>query len=294
MENEAVQEAPETEVTEQTNEREKPAGYDPVDLSTLPEEIAKPLNDRIDYLYSQVKTNERALREYRSLSAEQAQAIEDLMSGVGQVVDHLENKTMIESEANIEKSMREAFEGGDLDKFFKEQKKLIEIQTKKLIPAKENIQKNISKQATDTSNYISPEDDRLVEAWQSETDERGQPLRPWARTENPEDPDPDFVKAYIITKRVAAQNPGKSMNQILAEVDKQMGVKTASLNGSQNVMGGNLKTQSKNRTIRLTPKQQEIAVRTKFGGSKAKSDAEHIEAYRKQIEKIQSQKGARQ
>jgi len=44
----------------------------------------------------------------------------------------------------------------------------------------------------------------------------------------------------------------------------------------------------------MTDKQKEIVVRTKYGGSKAKTDAEHIEAYRKQIEQVKlSNKGAR-
>ncbi len=73
-----------------------------------------------------------------------------------------------------------------------------------------------------------------------------------------------------------------TIDQKLAEVDKRMGVSKPA--ARQNVLAGNLTSARKSPKVSLSPKQEQIAIRTKFGGPKAKSDAEHLEAYRKQIE----------
>jgi hypothetical protein len=79
-----------------------------------------------------------------------------------------------------------------------------------------------------------------------------------------------------------------SFEDKLDELDKRMGTKKQR-SGQNSVMGGNFTPRGKSGKVTLTAKQQEIAVRTKFGGPKAKSDAEHLEAYRKQIERLASE-----
>jgi hypothetical protein len=296
-------------VSHETNDnnqetRSKPAGYDPVDLSDLPPEKAQQVEERINYLYRQVKDTGKNIREYRSIAEQQAQLIEDLRNGVGMVVDHLENKTFQENEATLRQKMENAFEAGDLKGYHEAQDKLQDLKLQKLTKPQPQKKTETQKQAyagkvsassmaqeAVQDGELDPQDATFVSAWQQETNDRGEPLRPWTTTADPNDPDPDFVKALVITKKVWDQYPNRSIKENLAEIDKRMGVQTRS--SGQTVMGGSLTTQGKNSKITLSAKQQEIAVRTKFAGPKAKSDADHIAAYRKQLEKVQASQRSR-
>lgn len=288
--------------TVNTQDNTKPAGYDPVDLSDLPPEKAKVIEDRIDYIYGQLKNDKRTLNEYKSLAAQQSDAIAELRSGVGQVVDHLKNEKFTETENALEQKMQEAFEAGDHKAYVKVQKQLIDLKTKQAItaqkPPRQEVRQNLgqpAQNATQLANEavdggeISPQEAQYIQAWSAETDERGQTLRPWTVNNDPSDPDPDFVKAAMIADRFFKQNPNANINQVLAEVDKKMGVTKSS---GQTVMGGNLTTPRKTSTMRLTPQQERIAVKTKYAGPKA-TDAEHIDRYRKQLEEVNKAKGAR-
>lgn len=287
---------PQADQPQQTNS--KPAGYDPVDLSDLPEEKQQALEQRFKYLYGQVKTNDRTLKEYRTVAQQQAAQIEDLMNGVGQVVDHLQNKSTAETESNIRQQLREAISTGDVESQINLTEKLTEIKAKKISdgskpkPQAQQQQRgpNYAEIARDEmeSGEITQDDLKYVEMWQEETDARGQTLRPWAFHDSP------FYRNGLRETEAVFTNPKYSqmtVEQKLAEIDRRMGVSKQS--PSQGVMGGNLTTRQKTNKVALSPKQQEIAVRTKFGGPKAKSDAEHLEAYRKQIEKVQSGKRSR-
>lgn len=291
-----------TQESTQDNNRDngKPAGYHPVDPETAsPEEV----KNRIDYLYRQVKDQGRHLNDYRSVTQQQSQKIEELMNGVGQVVNHLHSKSYEENLQDARQKMQTAFEAGDTKAYLAEQERLQDLKRTAPQPQQRQQQNQTRQQAyagmgqisneAAQNGEISQEDNRLVAAWQDETDERGNPVRPWTKTSDPSDPDPDFVKALIVAKKVWAQNPHKSAKENLAEVDRQMGIKQNG--GGQNVMGGSLNTRAKGSKLVLSPQQERIAVKTKFGAKGgAKSDADYIAAYRKQIESVQSKtKGSR-
>lgn len=270
----------------------KPAGYHPVDPATAsPEEVKQ----RIDYLYRQVKDQGRYINDYRSIAQQQSDKINELMNGMGQVVDHIQTKSVEENIQDARQKMQSAFESGDTKVYLAEQERLNDLKVN-LKDQKKNGQQNQTRQQAHAGTQINQQQssgnfDPVVDAWQNETDERGNPVRPWAKTDNTDDPDPDFLKALAVAKRVWTQNPNRSAKENLAEVDKIMGVKKSG--GGQNVMGGSLNTPAKGGTIRLSPNQERIAVKTRFAG-KDKSDAEHIAAYRKQIEIVQSKtKGGR-
>lgn len=297
MEDEQVQESSEsTEVTETPVSNDKPAGYHPVDPETAsPEEV----KNRIDYLYRQVKDQGRHLGEYRTIAQQQSQQINDLMNGVGQVVDHLSAKSNAETEDKISERMKIAFETGDTKTYLKEQRNLIDFLKQTPAPKQQTQTRQQAYAGSNSAAQVAADSDMsyddksYVSAWQEETDERGQPLRPWTKTDDPKDPDPDFLKGMAIAKRIWDKYPDRSIKENLAEVDKQMG--TQSRGGGQNVMGGNLTTPQKKSKLTLSPDQERIAVKTRFGSKQgAKTDAEYISAYRKQIEKVQSRnKGAR-
>lgn len=296
---------------------DKPPGYYPVDLDDVPEEKAKAIKERYDYFYRQHKEMERkdkarenALREYREIAAEQAKQLDDLRNATGQIVDHLETKTIGETESTIKKEMREAFETGDTEKYIDAQTRLIQLETKKANLAKKNA-KQPQKTETQRQAYggynsadqlavaaqadgeITPQQLATVNTWQDETDQTGAPLRPWAKnnSDDPEMPDPDFIKANLVALRVFKNHPDRSIEENLMEVDKIMGTKKPA--GKQTVMGGGFTTPQKTNKISLTPEMQKLAVRTKFGARDgAKTDAEYIEAYRKQLQ-TNRQKGVR-
>lgn len=283
-----------TEVTQETTHTDdKPAGYRPVDPETAsPEEV----KSRIDYLYGQIKYQERTNKEYRDIAQQQAAAIDELMNGVGRVVDHLQTKNVADTEAQITEKMQAAFESGDTAAWMGAQKQLIQLEAQKQFKAAQP-KNTTQKQAyagvqTQAESYVSDEDGQYTAAWQDEKDEAGRPLRPWARTSDPNDPDPDFMKALVVAKKVWEKYPDRSAKDNLAEVDRQMGV--AKRNGSQSVMGGSLTTRTKTNRIVVSPQIEKMAIRQKFGGPKAKTDAEHIDAYRKQMELVRStSKGSR-
>jgi hypothetical protein len=300
----------------QNQKADKPAGYHPVDLSNLPEDVRKPIEERFRYMYGQIKGNERKVKEVFSIADQQAQKIEELMSGVGQVVDHLQNKSLDDLESQAKSQLRAAHESGDIDGFITANDRLSEIKAKKLLAA-ERAKSQKTERPKQTNQYrsaseiassaemdgeLSSDDGRAISAWQSETDSSGATLRPWAHSRNPENPtaDPLYRRALIESAAVfdeASPWASKTTAEKLAEIDRRMGLTRNS--GSQSVMGGNmggqLTTQRKSAKLTLTPEQEKIAIRMNVGAkhsSKPRSDAEKIQAYLDQMKKV-SARGAK-
>lgn len=299
-ETEIVSDAPSEESSsapvEQQTHSDKPAGYDPVDLSDLPEDKRQAVEDRIKYMYGQVKGNERALkefREYKDIAAEQARIIEELQNGMGSVVEHLHTQEYAETESQIKAQMRQAHETGDTDAFIELNEKLSELKLEKKLQEKEKKTAPAQKSATPNTNSqsaISAEESSVIESWQQERDSSGNLIRPWAFDTAGEDYINALQEANVIFNSPKYRN--LSVDKKLEKLDERLGVKKST--SSQTVMGGGFTTNNRGAKVIMTDKQKEIAVRTRYGGSKAKTDAEHIEAYRKQIEKVKlSNKGAR-
>jgi hypothetical protein len=280
---------------------EKPAGYYPVDLDDLPEEKRQVIEDRFKYMYGQIKGNERKLNEFRGIAQSQSEKIEELMNGVGQVVDHLQNKSFAENELSIRQQMKAAHESGDTDSFISLNEKLTEIKARKIALEKprdkEKTEPRKYDSASDMANdavsdgEINTEEGRTISVWQDEKDASGQSLRPWAKTRNPKEPtaDPLYRRALIEAAAVfdeASPFAGKTTAEKLAEVDRRMGLTRNS--NSQTVIGGQLTNARKPQKLTLSPDAQRLAL--KIG--KGKNDTEKLDWYRKQLEKTNS-KGAR-
>lgn len=269
-----------------STKNDKPAGYDPIDVENLPPEVKQ----RIDYLYSQVKDNKRTMSEYRRITSDQSKLLNDLQSGVGMMVNHLQDKTFSETEATLTAQRNAAYEAGDNKAYHEAQDKLDDLRLEKKLAAKNKPAKSQSepaKQSTAPADYDDPETESYVDSWQSEKTESGELLRPWSYANHQR-----YREALIETEAVM-KNPrweSKSMQEKLSEVDRRMGL--AKSTSKQNVIGGGFTGSRKTTNVSLTPRQEQIAIRTKLGGSKA-SDAEHIAAMRKQVEKLKTQKGAR-
>lgn len=299
-----VADAPEQASTQPEPDRK--TGREAIDFdSASPDEI----KSRFNNIYGQMQRQDRALREYRGIAQTQSEKIAELMNATSTVVDHLQTEKFSGTEESLRQQMQSAHERGDSRGFLEAQEKLMDVRLEKRLFEKEqkNRQPQAGQQAQQNrtpsameaaeqaaaSGEIGSEDVRGIDAWQSERDASGSLLRPWAHNKDTNNPDPQYIQALMESRAVFANSRFShlSTEQKLAEVDRRMGVQVRQ--SSQSVMGANLTNGKRSSKITLSPKQEEIALKTKFGGPKAKSDAEHIEAYRKQIELV-SKKGARQ
>lgn len=300
-ENETVEtESPNLQVVKD----EKPAGYYPVEI----EDPA--IKQRFDYVYGQVKKNERDKNEYKRIASEQSRIIAQLQQDQGAIVNHLQTQTYTNVESQLNDQLKAAYETGDTNALVDIQRKLIKLEAQKLIqPQKQQFQQpqQFQEQPVNYTNFnqvsgeavadgdITVQEQQQVNAWAGETNERGEQLRPWLinSTGDPSDPDPDYVKAWTVANQVwhKPQYAHLTFDQKLAEVDKRMGVSKTT--AKQSVMGGGFTGKPKGGRISLSPEAEKIAIKTKFGGPKAKTDADHIAAYSKQIESVRSKTGSR-
>jgi hypothetical protein len=283
-----------TETTTQNTESQsqqqshRPAGYDPVDPNTAsPEQVQQ----RIDYLYRQVREGQKETTHYKTMMA---QKIDELVGGLGTVVNHIQDKTFADTEASLSAQMKQAFEAGDTAGYLSAQEKLIDIKAEKKFGNlnKKEAPKEQAQQNQNQGDRLSPEDSAVIESWQAETDDSGMPLRPWAINRGSEGrPDTQYLAALAEANAVmnSPRFANLSMADKMAEVDRRMGVRPTA---RQNVMGGGLTNGRKSAKISLSPEAERLAVRMKFGGPNAKSDADHITAYIKAKE-TSSQKGTR-
>lgn len=262
----------------------RPAGYDPVDpVTASPEEVQQ----RINYLYRQVREGQKETNHYKTMMA---QKIDELVGGLGTVVNHIQDKTFSDTEASLTQQIRTAFESGDVNAMLAAQTKLTDLKVEqkigKHLPQKQQQVQQPQYQQYEESS-LSPQDEAVVSAWQDETDESGTPLRPWAKNRGTEaKPDTQYLAALAEAAAVinSPRFANLSMAEKMAEVDRRMGVKS---NPRQSVMGGSLTNGRKSAKINLSPEAERIAVRMKFGGPNAKSDADHISAYLKAKENAQ-------
>lgn len=282
---------------------DKRAGYNPVDIEKAsPEEI----KERINYLYRQVKDGNKTNNQYRQIAAEQSRQIEELTKGFNGVVSHLTTKNFADSEEAITAQLDAAFAKGDNKGYLEAQKKLINLGVEKRlaadkpVPARQVQQPQQNGQAyssatqiardAEGSGELSSEEASYTSAWQNEKDDNGELLRPWSKTADMNNPDPEF-RAALNEANGVFNNPrfaNKSIEEKLAEVDRRMGVAKRTV--SQTVSGMGLTGKSKSSKVTVSSDIEKLAIRSKFGGPKAKTDAEHIEAYRAQIAKVRGKR----
>lgn len=279
---------------------EKRAGYNPVDIDKAsPEEI----KERINYLYRQVKDGNKAKGQYIKIAEEQSRQIEELTKGFNGVVSHLTTKNFADSEEAITAQLDAAFAKGDNKGYLEAQKKLINLGVEKRIAAEQAKQqpKQVQQQTqqgraydsasqiardAEASGELSAEETNYTAAWQNEKDENGELLRPWSKTADMYNPDPEF-RAALNEANGVFNNPrfaNKSIEEKLAEVDRRMGVAKRTV--SQTVSGIGLTGKSKSSKVSLSADIEKMVKVTKWGGSKFKTDEERLAGYRAQLQKV--------
>lgn len=294
MTEEEPQETPQEQPTEQppeqpqeqpTEQEEKQAGYEGKNFVEFSPEQLK----RINSLTKESKSWERKFNELDRIAREQYEVINELRNGQTTIVKHLQEKDFTNVEATLKDQRKAAYDRGDLNEVDNINDKLNEIRIRKLVPEKTPHQQRMSPQ--DAVNYsvqrgdISPQDADVYKAWANEADEYGNLKRPWVNAGDMRN------QAAATEGRAVFSNPSfqnKSFAEKLKEIDRRMGIQNQQ--AVSNVMpSGNLTRPNKANTVRLSPYQEQVAVKTRFAGPN-KSREEHIEAYRKQVLEVRGTK----
>jgi len=281
-------------------EKPKKAGYDRIDFATAkPEEIQA----RFDRVYGQVKAQDKKMQQYARDMQLAAAHIQQLNEAVNALNGQNSMSQYENAEATLVARLKEASERGDDNAQALLFKQLADLTAeKKLKEVMIQAQKNQPRQPQNPANaqayanqaYQNGELDvgerDYVVSWQSETDESGQPLRPWAFST-----DPRHHRALGYAKQIFADPEFQSytIEEKMAELDRLMNAKpqqqqrpTAAARATipqamrqQSSPNGNV--------VRLTEQEKRVAIMLKSGGVNAKSDSDHIKAYAMQKSAIE-------
>lgn len=168
------------------------------------------LKARFNRLYRHTKeANERAEKTERQIAllAEQNRKLQTALEGV---VGGIKDKAVKEEVATLKREAKEALATGDTDAFMNVNERLLEI--------KQEIKPKPEQQAP-AQAAVTPTEMQVLQSWQSQQDDDGQPIRPWARPGHPE-----FAATQDMVRRVIAE-PGMDdapIREVLREVDRRM------------------------------------------------------------------------
>lgn len=274
----------------------KPEGFEPVEFT--PEQ-----KKRVDRLYGNMKRYEAQFREQVELNQRLVGEFQKFQEDQSRIVAHLQNADYQKAETEIKAQKREALQKGDMDTYDALNDRLIEINVAKKTADKPKSKTQeefiYGKGAISGSDVIeravqqgavTQDEADIYRSWQSETDEAGNIKRPWANSGDVRN------SAAAIEGRAVFSNPAfqnKSFAEKLREIDRRMGIANQSQPKNPSVLPpGNLTRGNQNSKVAVSDYEARVAIRTKFGGPKAKSDADHVEAWKQAKIKSQS-KGSR-
>jgi hypothetical protein len=297
--------APQTETaqtseqqTQETQQQGKPEGFDPVEFT--PEQKA-----RFDRVYGNMKRYEQSARKVPELEqANQilAEQLKALHENQNKIVTHIQAEDYKSAEQQLKADRQAAWQAGNSQAYDDANDRLRDLSVRRAMaemqpPKQTQIPQQpympkvsgeaVLERATQ-QGVISQDEATTYRAWMDEADTNGNARRPWIN-EN----DPRNGQAAAIGKAVfnSPAMQTKSFGEKLKEIDRLMGIQQPQAN--QNVLpNGNLTRPKQNNNVKLSDYETKIAIKTKFGGPKAKSDADHVEAWRAAKVKSQ-QKGSR-
>lgn len=285
--------APEQEQHNNDNQT-KPEGWDQVEFT--PEQ-----KQRFDRVYKQTKELQRTVSQYKSVAQQQADLINELSQKTNHIVNHIQTNDFQSAENQLKSQRDDAFQKGDMHGFNAANDRLNQIIVQKTLTEFQlkNQQQQVQQHHTGQpiSGYdfvdmavqqgaIAYDDADAYRAWASEADDFGNLKRPWVN-QNDIRNSSAAIEGAAVFNNPAYRN--KSFTEKLSEIDRRMGL--ANRQPGQAVLPGgpNLTRGRQQSNIKLSPFQEKVAVKTKFAGP-GKSEAEHLDAYRKQIANV---KGSR-
>lgn len=274
--------------TAQVETQEKPKasnGYEGENFVEFTPEQQKRFND----VRKLAGKAEREAAQLREIAQQQFEIIEQLRVGQQTIVNHIQAGDYSKAESALKQQRQEAYNRGDLPAVDDINDKLNELRIQKRLSETQEKQKpqqqqrgvsgqDIVTRAVQTGSITSGDAD-VYRAWANETDEYGNLKRPW-------------VNEYDSRNKMAAAEgkavfsnvsfSDKTFAEKLNEIDRRMGVMNRNTGGSNVLPSGNLTRAAKTNTVKLTPYQEQVAVKTRFAGP-GKTSQDHIEAYKAQV-----------
>lgn len=294
---ETAQPAAETTQAPAETPAEKPSGFDPVEFN--PEQQA-----RVNRLFGNMKRYEskaQMMEEANALLAEQVRVLNETQS---KVITHIQNNDYQDAESQLKGQRKAAYDRGDISAVDEVNDRLRDLSVRKALAEmngqRPQAQPQIQRQpqapvsANDVINNavqkgdVSDEEANVYRAWITEADDSGNIKRPWTNQADLRNSTAAFEGRAVFSNPAFAN---KTFAEKLKEIDRRMGMPAQNQNGQNVLPGGNLTRPGKTNNVKLTDYEMKIAEKTKFGGPKAKSLADHHEAYRQAKIKSQS-KGA--
>lgn len=187
----------------------KAVDQEPEEKGTDWVEIEDPkLKARFNRLYRHTKeANERAEKTERQISL-LAEQNSKLQKALETIAGGMRDKEMQAELATLKKDAKEALATGDTEAFMEANERLLEM--------KQSAKKEAEAPAP-AEPAISQTEMQVINAWQQQKDDEGEPLRPWAMPNHPE-----FASTQDLIQRVTRAMPDASVREILREVDKRM------------------------------------------------------------------------
>ena len=187
----------------------KAVDQEPEEKGTDWVEIEDPkLKARFNRLYRHTKeANERAEKTERQISL-LAEQNSKLQKALETIAGGMRDKEMQAELATLKKDAKEALATGDTEAFMEANERLLEM--------KQSAKKEAEAPAP-AEPAISQTEMQVINAWQQQKDDEGEPLRPWAMPNHPE-----FASTQDLIQRVTRTMPDASVREILREVDKRM------------------------------------------------------------------------
>lgn len=297
-----VQQTESVQVEQQPAETEaaKPAGFDPVEFS--PEQKA-----RFDRVYGNMKRYENTAKEMEQANLILAEQVRQLHEGQGKIVTHLQAEDFKSAEQQLKSDRQAAWTSGNTAAYDDANDKLRQLDIRRALtemapqkpqqaqPQQNNYMRPVSGEAVlqraIQQGAISTDEATTYRSWMDEADGSGNPRRPWVNETDPRNPAAAAIGKAVFNSP-AMQN--KNFGEKLREIDRLMGIQTQAPSGQNVLPGGNLTPPRKNNninSIKLPDKIEKLAIRSKFGGPNAKSDQDHVDAWKRAALKSQ-QNGA--
>lgn len=245
IENTVTEAAEAPEAPKEAHEREKPPGYDPVDLSDLPEDKAQEIQNRIDYLYGQVKRGEKDW----AVAQDHIRRLDESLNKVSGRLGHIEEDRAQTDIATLRRMAAEAAEEMEWERFQEINEKILEM---KSAPKEEKEEKKEPDDILAQYGITDSQKDVLIE-WATARDDQGNLLRPYISEDHP-----DYQKFIREATRTwedpVAQSKFNTLDQFLDLVDTRMKGKTA-----PKVASTNSSYRPNSKKIELTEDQKRIA-----------------------------------
>jgi hypothetical protein len=187
----------------------KAVDQEPEEKGTDWVEIEDPkLKARFNRLYRHTKeANERAEKTERQISL-LAEQNTKLQKALETIAGGMRDKEMQAELATLKKDAKEALATGDTEAFMEANERLLEMKQAAKAPPEKPAQ---------SESVISQTEVSVINAWQGQKDDDGEPLRPWAMPNHPE-----FAATQDLIQRVARTMPDAPVREILGEVDRRM------------------------------------------------------------------------